>query len=393
MSQRRSLEAGAARGVVVIAAGGTGGHMFPAEALASELARRGWRIALVTDARGDRYAAAFPCDEKHMVKAATVSGRGLIGKAGAAVSIAAGIAESAALLRRLKPAAVIGFGGYPSLPAMAAAMLIGAPRAVHEQNAILGRVNRALAPAVTRIAGGFPDMGRLPPKARAKFDFIGNPVREAVRARAGALYSAPEPGAPVSILIFGGSQGARVLSEAAPKAFADLPAPVRAGLRIVQQCREEDLEAVRAVYRAAEIEAELAPFFSDLAERLADAHLVISRAGASSVTELAVIGRPSVLVPFAAAMDDHQSANAKALEGAGAAVVIAEAEFTPARLRAALAELLGDRPRLEAMARAALTVGRGDAAERLADLVEDIAGAPRGALDAGSAPRRREAEA
>ncbi|MEL7028044.1 MAG: undecaprenyldiphospho-muramoylpentapeptide beta-N-acetylglucosaminyltransferase [Pseudomonadota bacterium] len=382
-----------ARGVIVIAAGGTGGHMFPAEALASELGRRGWRIALVTDARGERYAAQFPCDHKYMVDAATFSGRGLAGKVGAAFAIAGGVFRSVGLLRRLKPAAVIGFGGYPSLPAMAAATILRLPRAIHEQNAILGRVNRAFASHVTRIAGGFPGMGRLPTGGRDKLQFIGNPVRDAVRARAGAPYEAPNADGPVRVLIFGGSQGARILSEAAPKAFADLPPPARARLRLVQQCREEDLESVRSIYEAAGIEAELAPFFRDLADRLAAAHLVVSRAGASSVTELAVIGRPSVLVPFAAAMDDHQTANAAALANAGACAVIAEQDFTPARLRAELTKLLSDDDGLQRMAEAARGVGRADSAERLADLVEDLAGGERAVATSARASHKEGAQA
>jgi UDP-N-acetylglucosamine--N-acetylmuramyl-(pentapeptide) pyrophosphoryl-undecaprenol N-acetylglucosamine transferase len=365
----------AARGrgpLAVLAAGGTGGHMFPAQALAEELLGRGWRVTLATDARGARYAGGFP-------PAVTVSalsadsparaGGGMARRVSAFARIGAGIAAATARMILDRPRIVVGFGGYPSLPALAAAWLLRIPRVVHEQNAVPGEVNRRLAPHVDAVACGiWPTT--LPAGARAAD--IGNPVRAAVRARAGAPYIPPGD-YPLSLVVIGGSQGARILSEVVPGAVAALPDAMRGRLRVAHQARPEDLDAVEAAYYSAGVIAEVAAFFDDIPRRLAEAQLVIARAGASSVAEIAVVGRPAILVPFAAAAGDHQTANARGLAQAGAAIVIAEADLDAATLGARLAEVLGSPSAAERMAAAALGLGRPDAAAALAALLEDIA--------------------
>ncbi len=358
--------------LLVIAAGGTGGHMFPAQALAQEMLRRGWRVALSTDARGLRYAAGFPPEvARRETRAATFAGGGLMGKARAPFEILAGASETLAWFAEAKPAVVAGFGGYPSLPALAAAWRLGLPRLIHEQNGVLGRVNALFASRVHALAAGVRPIANLP--AKAPLVFTGNPLRDAARALAGAPYAPPERDGPLYLLVFGGSQGARVFADAVPPAIALLPERLRARLALVQQVREEDLERVRAAYRATGVDASLAPFFDDLPETLAAAHLVISRAGASSIAELTAIGRPSLLAPYPAAAADHQTANARALAEAGAAELIPDATLTPESLAATLERLFDAPERLASMAAAALRLGRPDAAERLADLAERVA--------------------
>ncbi|MFP3945119.1 MAG: undecaprenyldiphospho-muramoylpentapeptide beta-N-acetylglucosaminyltransferase [Alphaproteobacteria bacterium] len=358
---------------VVIAAGGTGGHLFPAQALAQELARRGYALHLVTDERGRTYTSAFPDAQIHMVNAATFAGLGPVGRVAAMGKIGVGLAGAVGLMGRLKPAAVIGFGGYPSLPAMGAAILRRLPTCLHEQNAVLGRVNRALSRRVDVIAGAFDTMRGLDDKTRARFVATGNPVRDAIRAAAGSPYEVSEEGQPFRLLIFGGSQGAHVFSTLVPEALAGLDAALRGRLRIVQQCRPEDLNEVRTAYETAGIEAELAPFFDDMDTKLKQAHLVISRAGASTVTELAVVGRPAILVPLPSAMDDHQTANAEALTKAGGGWLMQQGDLSADHLAARLTELMNDPARLAQAAGAALTAGRPDATAELADLVDRLA--------------------
>jgi UDP-N-acetylglucosamine--N-acetylmuramyl-(pentapeptide) pyrophosphoryl-undecaprenol N-acetylglucosamine transferase len=355
--------------LAVIAAGGTGGHLFPAEALADALKARGWRIVLATDDRGDKYAAHFPADEKIALDAATFSLRNPVAVARGATKILRGRTKARMAFARLRPNIVIGFGGYPSLPALLAARQLGVPRMIHEQNAVLGRVNRWLSSRVGVVACAFPTLARA--ARRLKPVVVGNPVRPDIRA----LYDQPYPAAdgPIGILITGGSQGAKLLSEITPAAIAGLPEDLRLRLRVEQQTRMESLDFARDIYRRAGVEAEIAPFFRNMAPRLAKAHLVIGRAGASTVCELAVAGRPAILVPLGIAADDHQRFNAKLLADVNAAVVIAERNCTADNLTLALAHLLGDPNRLKAMAQAAHNVARPDAAERLADLVEQTA--------------------
>ncbi len=357
--------------LALIAAGGTGGHMFPAQALAEVLLARGWRVRLSTDVRGARYAGAFP-PEVAVVRAAsaTFARGGLAAKALVPFRIAGGVAGAVAGMLRERPAVVAGFGGYPSIPALMAAVALRLPRLIHEQNGVLGAVNRRFAPRVTRVAcGTWPTA--LP--AGVAGVHTGNPVRAAVRDRAGAAYIAPGD-YPMSLLVIGGSQGARVLSDVVPAAVAALPRALRSRLRVAQQARAEDMERVVAAYEAAGIRAEVATFFDDIPRRMSEAQLVVSRAGASSVADLTVIGRPSILIPYAAAAGDHQTANARGLVAGGAAVLIPESRLDAATLAGQLAAILTDAAGAAQMAARALALGRPDAAATLADLVEEIAG-------------------
>jgi UDP-N-acetylglucosamine--N-acetylmuramyl-(pentapeptide) pyrophosphoryl-undecaprenol N-acetylglucosamine transferase len=362
--------------VAVLAAGGTGGHLFPAQALAEALIARGWRIVLASDARVESYGKDFPAERRMTIASATFRG-GPAARLGQLVALAQGSFQARAELKALKPAVVVGFGGYPSIPTVAAARSLGIKTVIHEANAVMGRANRFLAAGATAIACAFPTLAKAPASVKARAVVTGNPVRPAIRALAGQGYAPPDNA--LHLFVTGGSQGARVLSEVVPAAAAALPAELRARLGIVQQARAETLEGAAKVYREAGIEAELAPFFPDMAERWAWAHLVVSRAGASTVSEIAVAGRPSILVPLGVALDDDQGQNARLLSGAGAALVFREADLTVAGLSAAMAELLADPARLARMAAAAAAAGAPDAAEHLADLVESTVGGVQGA--------------
>lgn len=345
---------------IVIAAGGTGGHFFPAEALAAALVRRGERVVLMTDARRAAVpSAVFAGKEIHVIRGAGLAGRSIASAARGAFGLAAGALQARRVLAGLNASAVVGFGGYPAVaPVLAARTLRARPTLVlHEQNAVAGRANRLLAKVADRFAASFPGTRFAPVNAQT----IGNPVRPEIAALAGAGYVPPGEGE-FRVLVLGGSLGARVLSDVVPAALA--MHPHRARLRVTQQCRAEDIDRVRAAYDAAGIAAELSDFFGDVAQRLAAAHLVIARAGASTVAELAVAGRPAILVPLPGAIDDHQSANARALAGA---IVMKQMNFTPDAVAASLTAL--DDARLSAMAAQAASVGVADAAERLADLV------------------------
>jgi UDP-N-acetylglucosamine--N-acetylmuramyl-(pentapeptide) pyrophosphoryl-undecaprenol N-acetylglucosamine transferase len=358
--------------IAVVAAGGTGGHLFPAEALARELAGRGWRIVLATDARGAAYAQDFPAEERLALDAATFKMGDPIGMARGGLKIFQGVTKARVAFKRLKPNVVVGFGGYPSLPALLAAPATRTPTVIHEQNAVLGRVNRYLAPRTAAVACAFPTLKKASPKVAAKVSVVGNPIRPDIKALANRPY--PDPGSGnVRILVTGGSQGARLLSEAVPAAIAQLPEDTRYRLHVTQQTRPEAMEDARRVYANALVDVELSPFFRDMAGRLATSHLVIGRAGASTVCELAVVGLPSVLVPLGIAMDDHQTFNARLLVDAGAAEAIPEKDFTPERLANTLSAFLSDPAELARRSAAARSVARPDAAERLADLVESVA--------------------
>lgn len=356
--------------LALIAAGGTGGHMFPAQSLAETLLAKGWQVTLSTDERGARYAGGFPAEvTRQVVSSATTARGGVAGKLAAPFRIAAGVLAARRAFARKRPDVVIGFGGYPTIPALAAARLMGLPRMIHEQNGIMGRVNRLFAGRVHRIAcGTWPTV--LPPGITGTH--TGNPVRGAVLAHAAAPYQAPGQG-PLRLLVIGGSQGARVLSRLVPAAVAALSDDLRARLSISHQARAEDLDAVVAAYAAAGVTAEVQPFFNDVPERLAQAHLVISRSGASSLADITVIGRPAILIPYAAAAGDHQTANAQALAEAGAALVHPESVLDAESLTRDIRAILTDPARAQAMAAAALDLARPDAARRLYDLVEEIA--------------------
>jgi UDP-N-acetylglucosamine--N-acetylmuramyl-(pentapeptide) pyrophosphoryl-undecaprenol N-acetylglucosamine transferase len=359
------------RAPVLVAAGGTGGHLFPAEALAAALNQRGIPVHLATDRRAERYGGAFADHAVHVVASETVRGRNPIALAKTATALGLGVIQAWSLIGRLKPAAVIGFGGYPTIPPVLAAAWRGIPSLVHDANAVIGRANRLLAPRVRAIATTFPDVFAGKPELAAKATLTGNPVRPAVVAAAATPYPAPD--GTLKLVVFGGSQGARIMADVVPGAIAALDASLRARLTIVQQAREEDLPRVRDAYANHGVTAEVAPFFSDLPVRMAASHLIIGRSGASTVAELAAIGRPSILVPLPHALDQDQFANAGVLEKAGGAIRIVQNDFTPQRLTAELSALAGARPRLTAMAEAARSVGRLDAADRLADLVLKVA--------------------
>jgi UDP-N-acetylglucosamine--N-acetylmuramyl-(pentapeptide) pyrophosphoryl-undecaprenol N-acetylglucosamine transferase len=352
--------------LVVLASGGTGGHMFPAEALANTLLARGHRVALVTDKRGQAFADRLPDVALHRIAAGRLDA-GIIGKAMGLAEMMLGTLAAGSLLGRLQPAVAVGFGGYPSVPTMLAAARRHIATVLHEQNALMGRANRLLAPRAAQIASSFPHVQGLKPAEAARVTFTGNPVRPEIAKLRDLPY--PVPTDTLNLLVTGGSQGARILSTVIPDALAKLPAALKARIALMQQARPEDVERVRETHRRSGIAAEVAPFFHDLPARLGRAHLVIARAGASTVAELCVAGRPAILVPYAAAADDHQTVNARALGDAGAAWVMAERDFTPDALAARLEALLGAPDSLMAAATAARRLGVPDAASRLADLV------------------------
>ncbi|HEV2364648.1 MAG TPA: undecaprenyldiphospho-muramoylpentapeptide beta-N-acetylglucosaminyltransferase [Caulobacteraceae bacterium] len=356
---------------VLIAAGGTGGHLFPAQALAEALKRRGWRIALATDERVEGLTAAFPAERRVALSAGTFRRGDPLGAVRAAMAIGRGVLQAGGFLRQVRPAVVVGFGGYPSLPALIAAIVSGRPTVIHEANAVLGRANRFLAPHVGAVACAFPTLLKASAKVRARAVVVGNPVRPEIAALAGQGYAPPEN--EIRLLITGGSQGARLLSELTPEAVAKLPQALRLKLKVEQQTRPESLESARETYAKARVEAEVAPFFRNMASRLAAAHLVVGRAGASTVSEIAVAGRPAVLVPLKVALDDDQARNAEVLRAAGAAEVALEDQLTAPALTAILRKLLSSPRRLSRMAAAAAHLARPDAAERLADLVTRVA--------------------
>ena len=357
---------------IVLTAGGTGGHMFPAEALAQELRARGRTVVLITDARGAAFASSFGRIDVHVVAAKNPAGNAL-SKLRAAALIAVGTFQALRLLRQQPPALVIGFGGYPALPAMAAAIWLGVPTALHEQNAVLGRVNRLIAHRVSGLASSVEGLRGLRAIDQVKVAVTGNPVRADIAACYGRPYDAPTQDSPFNLVVFGGSQGARVLSETVPAAIAMLPPGVSARLRIVQQCRTADLEQARKAYARTGVQVELTDFIRDMPARLASAHLVIARSGATTVSELTAAGVPSILVPYPHHADQQQLANAQALADAGAAWVMPEAEMTAAGLAKRLQNLLRNPQQLNIAAAAAHGLGRPDAARALADMVERLA--------------------
>jgi UDP-N-acetylglucosamine--N-acetylmuramyl-(pentapeptide) pyrophosphoryl-undecaprenol N-acetylglucosamine transferase len=355
--------------LVLLAAGGTGGHLFPAEALAQALARRGIAVDLATDARGGRYGGKFPARQIHVIPSATVRAKNPLALARTGAMLGIGLVKAHVLLGRIKPSAVVGFGGYPTVPPVLAATQRGIPTLIHEQNAVMGRANRFLALRVRAIATSFPGVLDAAPKLAAKATHTGNPLRPAVIAAAAPAFVAPEADGLFRLLVFGGSQGAKIMSDIVPGAIGELDLALRSRLLLAQQAREEDLARVRDIYTRLRIAAEVAPFFADLPARIAAAHLVVSRSGAGTVAELATIGRPAILVPLPHALDQDQFANAGVLEKAGGALRLRQEEFTPARLAAEITRLASAPQKLVAMAVAARSQGAIDAAERLADLV------------------------
>lgn len=352
--------------LLLIAAGGTGGHMFPAQALAEAMVARGWRVKLSTDARGARYTGGFPKEVAvEQVASATFARGGLAAKALVPFRIASGVVGAVAAMRRDRPTVVVGFGGYPTIPALSAATILRLPRMIHEQNGVLGRVNSLFATRVDAIAcGTWPT--DLP--TSAKGTFTGNPVRAAILERAAAPYIPPGD-YPMSLLVIGGSQGARILSDVVPDALGSLPEALRTNIRVAHQARAEDQARAVEAYAKAGIRAEVEPFFTDIPRRLSEAQLVISRSGASSVADISIIGRPSILVPFAAAANDHQTANARGLVEAGGAVLIPESRLDATTLAGHVAAILENPKAAGQMATAALGYGTPDATDRLVEMV------------------------
>jgi UDP-N-acetylglucosamine--N-acetylmuramyl-(pentapeptide) pyrophosphoryl-undecaprenol N-acetylglucosamine transferase len=357
--------------LVLLSAGGTGGHLFPAEALAVALKKRGVAVELATDERATQYGGEFPARATHIVPSAPIRGRDPISLARTGVALGTGVAKALALLGRIKPAAVVGFGGYPTLPPVYAATLRRIPTVIHDANAVMGRANKLLAGRVSAIATGFPDVvgGTLAAKAVV----TGNPVRPAVVAVAAQPYPAFAPGGTLHLLVFGGSQGARVMADIVPPAVEQMAPDLRARLAITQQARPEDHERVAGTYARLGVAHQVAPFFTDLPARIAGSHLIVSRSGASTVAELGAIGRPAILIPLPHALDQDQLANANVLAKAGGAIVLKQADFTPERLAAEIAALAATPDKLAAMAAGAKSAGVLDAAERLADLVLRVA--------------------
>ena len=358
--------------VVLVAAGGTGGHLFPAEALAEALGKRGVTVDLATDERATQYGKAFPARETHVIPSATIRGRDPISMGKTVLTLGFGAMRALRVLRRVRPAAVVGFGGYPTLPPVLAATLRRIPTVIHDANAVMGRANKLLAPRVRAIATSFPGM-TLDAALQSKATFTGNPIRPAVIAAAAQPYPPLDAAGSINLLVTGGSQGARVMSDIVPPAVEAMTPALRARLAIVQQARGEDETRVREVYTRLGVKAEVAPFFTDLPARIAAAHLIVSRSGASTVAELAAIGRPSILVPLPHALDQDQLANANVLAKAGGALVLKQDDFTPERLAREIATLATDPARLTATAAGARSAGVLDAAERLADLVLRVA--------------------
>ena len=358
---------------ITLAAGGTGGHMVPAHALAAELKARGHGVMLITDERGAKIPGLFQDVPTHILPAGRLGG-GPIGMLKAVRSVLAGRRQAKALYREFTPDAVVGFGGYPAFPALLAASAMKIPTILHEQNAVLGRVNRWVAGDAAAIATAYPEVERLKRAYRDKVELVGNPVRESV-ARLGTMpFPEFDETAPLKILVTGGSQGATILGQVVPDALGQLPPKLRHRLQVVQQCRADDIEEVRLRYAALNIPAELLTYIEDMPDRLAEAHLVIARAGASTIAELTAAGRPAILVPLPIATDDHQTVNAREMAKAGGARMIPQDEFSSEALSAQIAAIAGDPQALSNAAERALSVGRPHATRDLADLVERIAG-------------------
>ncbi len=354
---------------ILLAAGGTGGHMFPAEALARALLMRGLRVELATDERGGGFGDRLPQVTVHRIASGGVAGKGIVARLRNLLRLGLGVLQSRRLLQRLDPAVVVGFGGYPSVPPLLAAQRAEVPTILHEQNAVMGRANRFLARGATRLALGFEQVKFADRVAAERRAVTGNPVRSEISAIAETPYEAPHASGPVNLFVVGGSLGARVFAKVVPEAIGLLPAELRDRLHIAQQARAEDYAQVSETYRALGMPVELRAFFDDVPARLAGAHLLICRAGASTVSELAAAGRPAILVPLPNSIDDHQMANAKSLEVAGGGWVLPENLLSSTSLAARLQAVLEQPEALQRAAEAAGRAGRRDAAERLADLV------------------------
>lgn len=358
--------------LIVLAAGGTGGHVFPAEALAKELLGRGYRLALFTDKRGDNYSGILGELETVKLSAGKVAGRGVFGKIKSAISLGLGTFQAKRLLDKMRPACVVGFGGYASVPTMIAASLGGYPSMIHEQNAVLGRANRLLAPKVKRICTSYEHVDFIGEVEANKVVQTGMPVRSSVIEARDIPYQAPTSSGPIKVLVLGGSQGAQIFSDLLPESFAKLAPDLRLRLHVTQQCRPELLEETRKRYTSNGLHASLESFFDDVPKRLADTHLLIARSGASTVAEATCIGRPAILVPYPYAIDNHQDRNAHALDEVGAGWLMSQKALTPETLAKRLNDLFTQPDPLPSTAQASFKAGRPDAAEKLADVVEEL---------------------
>ena len=358
---------------VLLCAGGTGGHLFPAQSLAEELIKRGWLVHLATDERVEKFVSDFPAEKTHVIRSATFTGRGPLSKIKTLSELARGYMTARGIIRRIKPTVVVGFGGYPTVPPLMAAAHKDVPTILHEQNAIMGRANKFLASRVSVIASGFELVGGADTGRSAPVMVTGNPLRDVAHEAAKKPYAAPKDGGVFRLLVFGGSQGARFFSEVTPDAIEALPPDLAYRLRITIQARPEDSAALRGRFVGMDVTADVAEFFDDLPNRIADAHLVVCRSGASSVSELALIGRPSILVPYPGALDDDQGANAKLLAETGGATLVRQNELSAEKLAGFLREAMENPAALAKRAKSAKRAGVPDAARRLADLVESHA--------------------
>lgn len=352
---------------ILLAAGGTGGHLFPAEALAQELLARGHKVVIVTDKRGNAFKSVTDRVDIHIVRAATLRA-GVISKIKAVMNMALGVAQAVRLLRKIKPDVVVGFGGYPSFPGVFAAQLTGVPTILHEQNAVLGVANKILADRAEQIAVSLPGTSGIKPKNRQKVVTTGNPVRADIVAVRNTLYQ--PPASDLRIFITGGSQAAKVFSEVVPEAVGKLPPELKNKLQIVHQCREDDIAPTTAKYQGAGVKAEIKSFFNDMADRLKSCHLFIGRSGASTVAEIAAVGRPAIFVPYPGHKDMQQKFNAEVISTKGGGWVMLQETFSPDAVAAKLAELMQNPALLEQAAAAAKSCGQPDAARNLADVVE-----------------------
>ena len=357
------------KGIVLLCAGGTGGHLFPAEAVAHELIQRGYEVHLAADDRVRKFAGSFPASEVHQITSATLGSKSPIAIAKALWKLGSGYMQSRGMINKIAPVAVVGFGGYPTLPPLLAASHKGVPTLVHEANAVLGRANRFLASRVDKVAVGF---GKTRQLGNVTVEVTGNPVRPDILAASRIAYPKRTKTKPFNLLVFGGSQGAAFFGSAVPQAIALLDAKIRARLNVVQQVREDDRADVAKAYEQMNVDAEVATFFSDMADRMANAHLVVSRAGASTVSELAVVGRPAILVPYPHALDHDQANNASAIEASGGAWIHLQQNLTPEKLATELTSLIENPKTLEAAAQSAKQTGQPNAASGLVDLLETI---------------------
>lgn len=355
---------------IILAAGGTGGHMMPAEAVADVLTAEGYEVALVTDARGAAIGNVMPDIEHTILSAASHMGGGLVGKVKSAFSIAASILKVRKQFKKRRPSVVVGFGGYPSLPAVIAARSLGIPYILHEQNAVLGRVNRLMAKDAEKVALSTEFTQQIPEGVNTIV--TGNPVRKLISKLANIAYAVPMGWGDIRVFVLGGSQGARILSDVVPEAIAALPQDCRERLDMVHQARPEDVERVRTAYEGAGVKADVKPYFDDVSAVLLRTQLVISRSGASTLAELTAMGRPAILVPLAIAADDHQTANARLIEEAGGGLIMTEAEFTVPTLTAKLEKLFDDMGDLRDWSDGMRTIARLDAAQLLAHTIVEV---------------------